>query len=181
MSVNQKMLSLVWIWASIITRCLVFFVPLNICLSATLFYFPPTDTIPLGGSPPNQYSYWWHTGLLVMMRLTMAWWWINVSVITLLHGDLVLCFFAWFILLWPRPDHFYCQINSKGGLGLGLGKTMARYCITAFSKDCSLAFPFPLCGKALKSREVIPANNPLHGIFCKTIQFVVTSSYPQKI
>ena len=44
-----------------------------------------------------------------------------------------------------------------------LGKTMARYCITAFSKDCSLAFPFPLRSKALKSREVIPANNPLHG------------------
>ena len=65
----------------------------------------------------------------------------------------------------PESPRTSQVINFSLGFWV-LGETMARYCITAFSKDCSLAFPFPLRGKALKCGEVIRANNPLHGFEC---------------
>ena len=60
------------------------------------------------------------------------------------------------------------SVYADAGVGwVGLGGTLADRCITALSKNCSLASNFHAQqqGLALHSSRVIPANNSLHG--CK--------------
>ena len=58
-----------------------------------------------------------------------------------------------------------CQYSSSCSHHVGLGGTMAQWCITPCSEVYSLAPTFTRSSKALRSSRVIPANNPFHS--CK--------------